>query len=88
MNEIKRDSISRNDVGDDTILLSSCSIMVKVSEDDVKVSFRNSDWKEPLKDRGKFRRTELDLEDWDEMGRPEKITVTVEPGDMLNVEAG
>lgn len=88
MNEIQRDNVSRSDVGDDTILLSSCSIMTKVSEDDVKVSFRNSDWKEPLKDRGKFRRTELDLEDWDEMGRPEKITVTVEPGDMLNVEAG
>jgi hypothetical protein len=74
-------------VGDDTIHGSSCSVMIKVSEFDTRAGFRNSDWKESLKDRGRFRRVELDIEDWDEMGRPEEITVTIEPGDLLNLES-
>lgn len=85
MSEIQKDRIQRDDVGDGTIMTSSCSLMEKVSEDDVKVVFRNSDWKEPVKDRGYFRRQELAVEDWDAMGRPETITVTIEPGDLLNV---
>lgn len=32
------------------------------------------------------RTVELDAEDWEEMGRPETITVTIEPGDRLNDE--
>lgn len=28
--------------------------------------------------------TVLSVETWDELGRPERITVTVEPGDRLN----
>jgi hypothetical protein len=83
MSEIS-DKTVRSDIGDDTILGSSCSIMSFISMGEVKVAFRNSDWREPASERGKFRRVELDVGDWIEMGKPDTITVTVEPGDRLN----
>lgn len=87
MSEIQRDKINRSDVGDDTILQSSCSVMVMTSTLSKRVFFREADWKEGAADRGSYRKVILDRSDWEEMGRPEEITVTIEPGDKLNAQA-
>lgn len=31
-----------------------------------------------------YREVTLDFADWDDMGRPDQITITIEPGDLLN----
>ena len=41
---------------------------------------------ESLNDLGNARNIVIPCEDWDEMGRPNIITVTIEPGDLLNDE--
>jgi len=84
---LKSDRVVREDTRDDTLLGRTSALMVKtsISQAEGLVRFRNSDWREPAQERGKRRVTSLDYQDWLDMGRPDVITVTIEPGDMINV---
>lgn len=63
-------------------------VMVRVSVNKIGkhlIAFRNSDFREPEEDRGHFRSVYIHQVDWEELGSPDEITVTIEPGDKLNV---
>lgn len=70
-----------------TVMVRTKSVMVRTTSNKIgtkTICFRNSDHNEPVKDRGPMRRVDLALSDWLELGSPDEITVTIEPGDTLN----
>lgn len=84
------DKITQHDVGDDTILTSSATVMEIVSHGAVPradwrgmVSFREAGWKNS---KTSVRAVRIPKGVWEEMGLPDKVTMTIEPGDRLNVD--
>lgn len=68
-------------------LVRTTSIMVHVPWWNTKfVQFLNSDHAEPNADRGRARKFFLETADWEDMGKPETITVIAIPGDGLNAQ--
>jgi hypothetical protein len=66
-------------------MISTASIMVHVPWwQSGFVKFVNSDHTEPNEERGRSRRFYLDIADWEDMGKPETITLTATVGDKLN----
>lgn len=59
----------------------SRSVLVKhdITEDTVDFRYDDPDW---------ARNTQvlMDIGLWEDMGGPEEITITIEPGDLLNVD--
>lgn len=70
-----------------TPLVKTTSILVRVPSrgDDVSVAFEYAN--DPRDGWSRHRLVALDTCDWVDMGSPEVVTVTIEPGDMLNEEA-
>jgi len=66
----------------------SASVLTKITNNDktMLVTFQSIDHDAPAKDRGRSRYCSIERADWEDMGSPETITVTVEPGDTLNEE--
>jgi hypothetical protein len=56
-------------------------LLDKATEDAAHVLFNREDSDEPVYHSWSMRR-----DDWEEMGSPETITITIEPGDLLNQE--
>jgi hypothetical protein len=50
------------------------------------VNFRTADFQTPQDDVDRFFKVRLTADRWHDMGSPETITVTIEPGDRLNEE--
>lgn len=84
----------QHDIGDDTILSSTCTVMTMTSPHATPnwqgmIGFREIGWEGgngPDHARESRRRLLIPAEVWREMGAPDTITLTVEPGDRLNVE--
>lgn len=61
----------------------SRSILHKSSVTSQLASFGRAEEENP-EDNGTVRILVLAREDWEDMGQPETITITIEPGDHLN----
>lgn len=61
-------------------------LVLEFVEEQVAVEFSYAVEENPEDNASRNNRVHLDFEVWDSMGRPEVITVAVEPGDLLNAE--
>jgi hypothetical protein len=81
MSEIRSDTIESK-----PHMAKTVSVLVRATHQDSEfIGFRNSDYLEAPENRGRSRHLRFAYEDWDDMGKPDEITVTIEPGDKLNV---
>ena len=78
--------ITQHDEGDDTILNRSATVMTLTGSTNPwnhLINFREASWTQSSNPDNR-RVVKIPYAVWMEMGAPEEITVTIEPGDTLN----
>jgi hypothetical protein len=78
---------TQTDTIDDKLLLRTQIVLVRENAHVAFgkwVNFRTADFQTPHDDVDRFFKVRLTAAVWHDMGSPETITVTIEPGDRLN----